>query len=75
MTSDERGWRETRHLLGNPRNAARLRESIRQADAGLRDAHPLPTSAQPQIGNTTANPTRPRGSGLGANAAPGQKRC
>ena len=28
------GWRETVHLLSSPRNAERLRESIRQARAG-----------------------------------------
>ena len=28
------GWQETVHLLGNPRNAERLLESIRQAEAG-----------------------------------------
>ena len=28
------GWRETVHLLSSPRNAERLRESVRQARAG-----------------------------------------
>jgi antitoxin YefM len=28
------GWQETVHLLSNPANAARLTESIRQAQAG-----------------------------------------
>jgi antitoxin YefM len=29
------GWQETLHLLGNPANAMRLLESVREADAGL----------------------------------------
>ncbi len=29
------GWRETVHLLSNPRNAARLLEGIKELDAGL----------------------------------------
>lgn len=28
------GWQETVHLLSSPRNAARLLEAIREADAG-----------------------------------------
>lgn len=37
MLSEEEfaGWQETVHLLSNPKNAARLLESIQQADAGL----------------------------------------
>ena len=36
MPLDEfNSWRETLHLLGNSANAARLRESIAQAEAGL----------------------------------------
>ena len=37
MLSEEEfvGWQETVHLLSNFRNAARLLESIQQADAGL----------------------------------------
>lgn len=29
------GWRETVHLLSNPRNAARLLESVKELNAGL----------------------------------------
>jgi antitoxin YefM len=29
------GWQETLHLLGNPANAKRLLESVREAEAGL----------------------------------------
>ena len=37
MLSEEEfvGWQETVHLLSNFRNAARLLESIQQADTGL----------------------------------------
>ena len=35
------GWQETVHLLSNPRNAARLLESIQQADSGLVAKHDL----------------------------------
>ena len=35
------GWQETVHLLSNPRNAARLLESIQQADAELTAKHDL----------------------------------
>jgi len=43
MLSEEEfaGWQETVHLLSNPRNAARLLESIQQADAGLATKHDL----------------------------------
>ena len=43
MLSEEEfaGWQETVHLLSNPRNAARLLESIQQADAGLAAKHDL----------------------------------
>ena len=35
MSEDEfAGWRETVHLLSNPRNAARLLTSIRELEAG-----------------------------------------
>ena len=35
------GWRETVHLLSNPRNAARLLESIKELDAGLGEEREL----------------------------------
>lgn len=35
------GWRETVHLLSNPRNAARLLKSIRALNAGLGEEHEL----------------------------------
>jgi antitoxin YefM len=35
------GWQETVHLLGNPANARRLLESIREAEAGLTTDHEL----------------------------------
>lgn len=35
------GWRETVHLLGNPRNAARLLRGVRALDAGLGEEHEL----------------------------------
>jgi antitoxin YefM len=35
------GWQETVHLLSNPRNAARLLESIQQADTGQLAKHDL----------------------------------
>jgi antitoxin YefM len=43
MLSEEEfaGWQETVHRLSNPRNAARLLESIQQADAGLAAEHDL----------------------------------
>ena len=43
MLSEEEfaGWQETVHLLSNPRNAARLLESIQQADTGLVAKHDL----------------------------------
>ena len=43
MLSEEEfaGWQETVHLLSNPKNAARLLESIQQADAGLAAKHDL----------------------------------
>ncbi len=33
------GWMETLHLLGSPRNAERLKESIRRLDAGEGEEH------------------------------------
>jgi antitoxin YefM len=39
------GWRETVHLLGNPRNAARLLESIKELDTGLGEERALIRSA------------------------------
>jgi antitoxin YefM len=43
MLSEEEfaGWQETVHLLSNPTNAARLLESIQQANAGLAAEHDL----------------------------------
>jgi antitoxin YefM len=35
------GWRETVHLLSNPRNAARLLEGIKELDAGLGEERAL----------------------------------
>ena len=35
------GWQETVHLLRSPRNAARLMESVAQADGGLAGARDL----------------------------------
>ncbi|WP_137181067.1 type II toxin-antitoxin system Phd/YefM family antitoxin [Roseomonas sp. AR75] len=35
------GWRETVHLLSSPRNAARLLQAIRDADAGATAEHAL----------------------------------
>lgn len=35
------GWRETVHLLSNPRNAEHLLNSVRQAEAGLCVEAPL----------------------------------
>jgi hypothetical protein len=35
LAQSRRSRRETRHLLSNPVNAARLRESIRQLDQGM----------------------------------------
>ena len=35
------GWRETVHLLSNPRNAARLLENIKALDAGLGEERQL----------------------------------
>lgn len=39
--SEYAGMMETMHLLSSPRNAARLMESIAQADAGLLEGHEL----------------------------------
>lgn len=39
--SEYAGMMETMHLLSSPRNAARLLESIAQADAGLLEEHEL----------------------------------
>ena len=43
MLSEEEfaGWQETVHLLSSPRNAARLLESIQQANSGLAAEHDL----------------------------------
>ena len=43
MLSEEEfaGWQETVHLLSNPRNAARLLESIQQANTSLAAEHHL----------------------------------
>jgi antitoxin YefM len=43
MISEEEfeGWRETVHLLSSPRNAERLRRSIRQVAAGNGREHAL----------------------------------
>ncbi len=57
MAKDDRGWRETRHLLGNPRNAERLRRSIRAADAGVLAAHPLCDPAAQTHGESTTSST------------------
>jgi antitoxin YefM len=40
------GWQETVYLLGNPANAKRLLESVREAEAGLTTEHEL---VEPQI--------------------------
>jgi antitoxin YefM len=40
------GWQETVYLLGNPANAKRLLESVREAKAGLTTEHEL---VEPQI--------------------------
>lgn len=43
MMSEEEfsGWQETVHLLRSPANARRLLDSVRDADAGLLEAHDL----------------------------------
>ncbi len=35
-------WKETLYLLSNPANAAHLRKSIAEADAGYTEEHDLP---------------------------------
>jgi antitoxin YefM len=34
-------WQETLHLLGNPANASRLLDSLRESEAGLMTEHEL----------------------------------
>jgi antitoxin YefM len=41
-------WMETIHLLSSPRNAERLRESIRQADAGEMQERELIPATKPR---------------------------
>lgn len=41
------GWQETLHLLGNPANAKRLLESVREADAGMTRERELVDASAP----------------------------
>ncbi len=39
--SEFSAWQETVHLLSSPANASRLRNGVREADAGLTESHDL----------------------------------